>query len=199
MINRPSVTPTKNRGENSQVIPLVSISDVIEGTFLNIPMEISFSDFDKYCVISFVIWVWLIFDMSFFLFRVPLSETLFQYIQDIKRITIDYLRHSSWYDLIQFIKTSTIFKPKNSHLIIREGKKELMIQIKNLSKIQDGRTMLDLSDIIINSGEIHALIGTADSGLEILLNLLIGTASPSAGEITINGFVAGIDQLNAKR
>ena len=73
-----------------------------------------------------------------------------------------------------------------------------MIKIKNLSKIQDGRTILDLGNIIVNPGEIQSLVGKADSGLDILLDLLIGASLPSAGEITINGIIPGQDQLDLK-
>lgn len=69
-----------------------------------------------------------------------------------------------------------------------------MIHIKNISKIQNGRTILDLSDIQVSTGEIIAVVGTADSGLDILLNLLIGRIAPSAGEITMDGLIPGKDQ-----
>jgi len=69
-----------------------------------------------------------------------------------------------------------------------------MIQIKNLSKIKNGRTILNLSKINVAAGEIISLIGTAGSGLETLLNLLIGKETPSAGEITFNGLIPGRDK-----
>jgi ABC-2 type transport system ATP-binding protein len=64
-----------------------------------------------------------------------------------------------------------------------------MIYIKNLSKIKDGRTILDLSEFRVKAGEIIAIIGTTDSGLNILLDLLIGKTPPSSGEITLNKLV----------
>jgi ABC-2 type transport system ATP-binding protein len=69
-----------------------------------------------------------------------------------------------------------------------------MIQISNLSKIIDGRTILDISEIRVNPGDINAIVGPADSGLDILLNLLIGKSSPSSGEITLNGLIPGMKQ-----
>jgi ABC-2 type transport system ATP-binding protein len=60
-----------------------------------------------------------------------------------------------------------------------------MIQIRNLSKIINGRTILDVGDITVNPGEIAAIVGPADSGLDILLEILLGKASPSSGEITL--------------
>jgi len=69
-----------------------------------------------------------------------------------------------------------------------------MIQIRNLSKIINGHTILDLSDIYIDPGEIVAIVGPADSGIDILLKLLIGKSSPSAGEIILEGLIPGKDQ-----
>ena len=69
-----------------------------------------------------------------------------------------------------------------------------MIQISNLTKIIDGRTLLDLSNISLKAGEIKAVVGPADSGLDILLNLLIGKTSPSSGEITIESLVPGTNK-----
>ena len=61
-----------------------------------------------------------------------------------------------------------------------------MIQISNLSKIIGGRTILDINEIDIQSGEVAAIVGPAESGLDILLKLLIGQAAPSAGKILIS-------------
>ena len=69
-----------------------------------------------------------------------------------------------------------------------------MIQIKNLSKIINGRTILDIEDITVNPGEIIAIVGPADSGLDSLLRLLIGKSSPSSGEITIDSLTPVKDQ-----
>lgn len=69
-----------------------------------------------------------------------------------------------------------------------------MIQIKNLSKIINGRTILDVEDITVNHGEIIAIVGPADSGLDTLLKLLLGKTPPSAGEITIDGQLPGKDE-----
>jgi len=69
-----------------------------------------------------------------------------------------------------------------------------MIQIRNLSKIINGRTILDITDLRVNSGEINAIVGPADSGLDILLKLLLGKTSPSAGEIAIDGLISPNDQ-----
>ena len=69
-----------------------------------------------------------------------------------------------------------------------------MIRIQNLSKIKNGHTILDLDSIKVNDGEIFALIGTADSGLDTLLNLFIGKEIPSAGSIFIDDMIPTEDQ-----
>jgi len=69
-----------------------------------------------------------------------------------------------------------------------------MIQIKNLSKIINGRIILDVGDITVNPGEIAAIVGPADSGLDILLEILLGKASPSSGEISLKGKIPANDQ-----
>ena len=69
-----------------------------------------------------------------------------------------------------------------------------MIQFTNLSKIVNGQTILDLSDISIDAGEIIAIVGPTDSGLDILLKLLLGKTSPSAGEITFDNLIPIVNQ-----
>jgi len=69
-----------------------------------------------------------------------------------------------------------------------------MIQISNLSKIINGRTLLDLNDFNVETGEIKAIVGPADSGLDILLHLLIGKSTPSSGEITLDSLSPGKNQ-----
>ena len=71
-----------------------------------------------------------------------------------------------------------------------------MIRIKNLSKIKNGQTILDLDSIIVNNGEIVALIGTADSGLDTLLNLFLGKEIPSAGNLSVDEIIPAEDQQN---
>lgn len=69
-----------------------------------------------------------------------------------------------------------------------------MIRIKNLSKIKNGQTILDIDSITINNGEIVALIGTADSGLDTLLSLFLGKEIPSAGSLFVDEIIPTEDQ-----
>ena len=63
-----------------------------------------------------------------------------------------------------------------------------MIRIKNLQKIRDGITILDLEEIHVESGEIVAFVGPQGSGLSTLRDLLLGKSRPSGGMILLDGF-----------
>ena len=62
-----------------------------------------------------------------------------------------------------------------------------MIQIKNLQKIKDGITILDLAGIHVESGEIVAFVGPQGSGLSTLRDLLLGKSRPSGGVVLLDG------------
>ena len=62
-----------------------------------------------------------------------------------------------------------------------------MIQLKNVSKIFDGKKALDNINMEIRDGETLAIIGGSGSGKSTLLRLLIGLIQPTLGEILMNG------------
>lgn len=64
-----------------------------------------------------------------------------------------------------------------------------MIEIENLQKIIDQRTVLDIDSLQVEQGEIVAVVGPAGSGKDALFDLLIGRSGPSSGLIRL----AGID------
>jgi ABC-2 type transport system ATP-binding protein len=61
-----------------------------------------------------------------------------------------------------------------------------VIEIKDLQKVIDGRTVLEVSKLVIEAGEIAALVGAVDSGLEAAFELLTGQAQPSAGSVRVS-------------
>jgi ABC-2 type transport system ATP-binding protein len=63
-----------------------------------------------------------------------------------------------------------------------------MIELKELQKVIDQVTQIDIDDLTVKAGEIAALVGPIDSGKEILLELLTGQSRPTAGEIRLAGF-----------
>lgn len=71
-----------------------------------------------------------------------------------------------------------------------------MIEIKNLQKITNQRTAVDISALKVSSGEVVALIGPVGSGQSELVELLTGQARPSAGTVRVSGLdpVADRDQ-----
>ena len=62
-----------------------------------------------------------------------------------------------------------------------------MIELLNLQKVVNQATVIDIESLIVAPGEIAALIGTIDSGKEILLKLLLGQSRPTVGTIKLAG------------
>lgn len=62
-----------------------------------------------------------------------------------------------------------------------------MIELNNLQKVIDQNTVIDIESLKIEAGEIAALVGPIDSGIDTLLELLTGQSRPTAGEIMIAG------------
>jgi ABC-2 type transport system ATP-binding protein len=69
-----------------------------------------------------------------------------------------------------------------------------MIELNNLQKVIDQRTVIDIASLKVGEGEIAALSGGVDSGKEILLKLLTGQTRPTLGSIQL----AGIDPFQQK-
>lgn len=62
-----------------------------------------------------------------------------------------------------------------------------MIQLRNVSKVFDGKKALDNINMEIRDGETLAIIGGSGSGKSTLLRLLIGLIQPTSGEIIMDG------------
>jgi ABC-2 type transport system ATP-binding protein len=62
-----------------------------------------------------------------------------------------------------------------------------MIEISKLQKHVGGRLALEVDTLTVEAGEVVAVIGPADSGREILFDLLIGRTRPSAGTVRLAG------------
>ncbi|MFV9675599.1 MAG: ATP-binding cassette domain-containing protein, partial [Anaerolineales bacterium] len=75
-----------------------------------------------------------------------------------------------------------------------------MIEIKNLQKIIDQRTVVDISDLTVQAGEVVALIGPVGSGKSELVEMLTGQARPSAGSVRVAGAdpIAERDQFSRR-
>jgi ABC-2 type transport system ATP-binding protein len=60
-----------------------------------------------------------------------------------------------------------------------------MIEFKNLQKVVDQHTVIDIESLHITTSEIAAVVGPVGSGQAVLLDLLIGRSRPTAGEICL--------------
>jgi ABC-2 type transport system ATP-binding protein len=69
-----------------------------------------------------------------------------------------------------------------------------MIVFENLQKVINHATVLDIESLKVEAGETVALVGPVDSGIEPLLEIIIGQTNPTAGRVTINGIEPYMDR-----
>ena len=69
-----------------------------------------------------------------------------------------------------------------------------MIEIKDLQKVIDQKTVLEIDTLTVDAGQAAGLVGPIDSGKDILFELLTGKSRPTMGTIR----VAGIDPFEEK-
>ncbi len=62
-----------------------------------------------------------------------------------------------------------------------------MIEVSNLQKISGLNTFLDIDSLVVNPGEIAAVVGPVDSGRKELFAILTGQARPTSGVVRILG------------
>jgi ABC-2 type transport system ATP-binding protein len=60
-----------------------------------------------------------------------------------------------------------------------------MIELKNLQKVSQGNSAIDIPALEVRVGEMAALVGPAGSGKLLLLDLLTGKTPPTAGTIRL--------------
>jgi len=68
-----------------------------------------------------------------------------------------------------------------------------MVELENLQKFIDQRTVIDIEALRVESGEIAALVGPVDSGKRVLFELLTGQSCPSAGTVRLSGIDPAVD------
>lgn len=66
-------------------------------------------------------------------------------------------------------------------------KKNILVELNNITKIFPGTIAVDNVDIELLPGEIHVLVGQNGAGKSTLVNILAGTLKPDSGTIKING------------
>ena len=62
-----------------------------------------------------------------------------------------------------------------------------MIALQHLSKVYDGRAVVDDVSLTVSRGELVALVGTSGSGKTTLLRMVNRLVEPSAGRVLIDG------------
>jgi len=62
-----------------------------------------------------------------------------------------------------------------------------IVRAKDLKKIYNGRTVLDIDDLEIEEGKITAIIGPSGAGKTTLLSLINGIERPDAGSVFFGG------------
>jgi ABC-2 type transport system ATP-binding protein len=60
-----------------------------------------------------------------------------------------------------------------------------MIELKDLHKVVDQQTVIDIELLEVKLGEIAALVGPVDSGKDTLLELLTGKSQPTSGTLRL--------------
>ena len=62
-----------------------------------------------------------------------------------------------------------------------------MIEIKNISKGFNGRTVIDNVSATLETGKCNLIIGASGSGKTVMMKCLIGLFEPDAGEVLYDG------------
>jgi len=69
---------------------------------------------------------------------------------------------------------------------VKAGRIIMMLQVRRLEKIIEGRSALAIDELDIDAGEVVALIGPPRSGKTLLIRLLSGIIQPSGGSIVFD-------------
>jgi ABC-2 type transport system ATP-binding protein len=62
-----------------------------------------------------------------------------------------------------------------------------MLEVRQLEKVVENRSVLSIDHLEVNAGEVVALIGPVRSGKSMLIRLLAGAMLPSGGNIILDG------------
>lgn len=77
---------------------------------------------------------------------------------------------------------------------------QVVLELKNITKIYPGTVALQNVDIQVKRGEVHGIIGKNGAGKSTLVGIISGMIAPSAGEIYLNGKkLLHLSRINAKK
>jgi ABC-2 type transport system ATP-binding protein len=74
-----------------------------------------------------------------------------------------------------------------------------MIEIQGLQKIVEQNTALDIPELVVGEGEVAAIVGPVDSGQDMLLQILTGRVTSSAGSVRLAGLDPHADRNRLSR
>ena len=69
-----------------------------------------------------------------------------------------------------------------------------MIELAGLQKVVDGNLVIDVEALAVRPGEIAAVVGSAGSGREQLLEILLGQSRPTVGTVRVAGLDPAADR-----
>lgn len=81
----------------------------------------------------------------------------------------------------------------------RNDRPEAGIEVRGLSKVLRGRTILDDLDLVIPRGTAAALDGDNGAGKTTLIRILASVVSPDAGVVRVNGFDVSKQSIHVRR
>lgn len=73
------------------------------------------------------------------------------------------------------------------------------VEIRNLTKVFDGKEVLRSCNLTVQSGTIYGLLGANGAGKTTMFKLITGLLSPTAGNIKVQGETLSIDKKNFLR
>jgi len=68
-----------------------------------------------------------------------------------------------------------------------EKRRGISVELTGLRKIYNGQTVLRGVDLVVEAGELLAIVGQSGTGKSVLLRQIIGLEHPDAGRITVGG------------
>ena len=75
--------------------------------------------------------------------------------------------------------------------IMEDSKKveldEVVLRLKNISKIYPGTVALEQGNLEIKRGEVHGIVGKNGAGKSTLMGIIAGIVTPTTGEIEVDG------------
>lgn len=85
------------------------------------------------------------------------------------------------------VKTEGVSMESNASKVGLTSGEEYIIQLKNVTKIFDGITVIDKMNLNIRKGEFVTILGPSGCGKSTTLRMIAGFETPTSGDILLNG------------